>query len=300
MLKTRALPREKSALRGLLLSLVFLFSISSVHAYAQQDPGGGGEHAGGEGEGQLNCFEVWFPSSDVRAIVPNYPDMGPAFAARMRTFAKRTFRGTVLEGENELSSALSAGSLYGIEFDWFFVLPPASTTGLPSVGPVSVYGTSASGEPKLFAQVFGYDAAGYAARKAMIEDMVGHPMVTYALFAGDLVAVNDLSIAGSRNALFGPLHANADVGVTGRRNRVVGPLVMSGRPELANGNLMGLVIQGAAEPIPTPLDSAAALRSQALAGGTYAPGELTIDASNLPPAGIVFAEGPIRVMADDL
>lgn len=257
------------------------------------------DSAGSETEGEMNCFEVWFPRANIRGIVPNFPDMGPGFATHMRKLAKLLTCEAVLRSETTLSTQRQTGQLYGLEFDWFFVpMPPRNS--LPN--PVQVYLNRRGGETSHFATVYGFDEAAYAAKKAMVEAMVGHPMQTYVIWADDVVTGTGQPIraTGIGNRVSGPVSSAGAFGLLGLDNAFQGVLSTIGRPRVQAGNHVQFTQRVDSIRTPALLTTVGQARSAAMGGGTYAPGNLVITQANLPPAGVVFAEGALTVAVDGL
>jgi len=255
--------------------------------------------SGGEIEGEMNCFEIHFVGTDVRAIVQNYPEMGPHFASHMATFAKYLYRSVVLEADSTLATHRRSGDLFGIEYDWFF--PPLSpaAAGLHLPDPVDVRYNDGVGDPTLLAQVYGYGEANYALKKAMIEQMIGHPMDTYPVFETDLLDAGSaglIEVSGSHNDVHGPSFAGSGLHVTGIKNTLA-TVGTAGRHFVRAGNEVEAIVPGRLFAAARGAD-VERMRRFARQRGTYVHGDLRIDADHLPPAGLVFAEGSITLSGD--
>jgi hypothetical protein len=258
--------------------------------------------AGSETEGEMNCFEVWFPRANVRGIVPNFPDMGPDFATHMRKLAKLLTCEAVLRGETSLNGHLRGGQLYGVEFDWFFPdmpgMPPRNN--LPN--PVQVYLQRTSGTSTRFATVYGFGPAEYAAKKAMVEAMVGHPMETYVVWSDDVLTgtAQPIVASGVGNRVSGPISSAGSFGLLGLENAFQGVLSTVTRPLLSSGNHLQYVHRVDSVRTPSLPMTVGEARNAALDGGTYALGNLVVTEWNVPPDGVVFAEGSITLASDAL
>jgi len=288
------------------LSLVLALPLSAqtdVEVSGEPVPGATAAAGNNEVEGDLNCFEIWFPATDLRAIVQNYPAMGPAFAHEMRTLAKYLFREAVLRGDSSLATQRRSGLLRGIEFDWFFPEAQAGAVPLHLPDPVEVYLT-ADGSRSHLATIYGYDGSGYAAKKAMVEAMVGHPMETFVVFEGDVLSIpaggEPLALRGDGNELHGPLRSAPGARFTGTRNAVHDSLSTLGAVQLGEGNRVGVLLPDVAAPEPGVPASAAIARRWAQRHGTYYPGDAVLTAEDRVPAGLVFAEGSITLAGDGL
>ena len=252
----------------------------------------------GETEGDMNCFEVVFARSGLRAIVQNFPDMGEGFLQNQRTLAKWLTREVVFRPGNAIHSYYEAGEVYGIEFDWFFPVPGGMVRpSLPRAVDVELLGRG--DEPSLFAKVYGFGQGEYVAYRTAVEAVIGHPMDAYVVWEPETLCVGSarLRLAGEQNLLQGPAMAGGDVELVGAGNALHGPLWLAGRFRRLEGNRVGFVGRRETVPAPAFAGSLAALRSEAIASGTYFPGDALLSGV-APPAGVVFAEGNLVLAAD--
>lgn len=254
------------------------------------------EEVSGGTEGDMNCFEIVFARSGLRAIVQNFPDMGEGFTQNQRTLAKWLTREVAFRPGNAIHSYLESGELYGIEFDWFFPGPVGlARPSLPRSVDVHL---SARGEEGPFAEVYGFLAGEYAAYKLAVEGMIGHPMESFVVWEPETLCTGAarLTLVGQQNQLQGPLLAGGDVRLAGYGNVVDGPLWVAGLFQRTEGNRTSFVGRCDGVPLPNPGVHLETLRAEARSNGTYFPGDALL-ATNAPPTGVVFAEGHLTVAA---
>ncbi len=296
-----ALRFVRSILVSSALALVSLAQGGNQTSQVLLSASSGAQFASGDDlEGDLNCDEVIFPRRGLRSIVQNVPAMGPEFAASMRRRAKTLTLAAVLGSNSVLHSYYQQGILAGLEFDWFFPNgnQAPTTYRLPGIAEIFVLG--AESEPRLVARVYGYDAPQYDKRRATVQMMISHPMRVYPVWAEDVLSScgghgSPLAITGFANAFHGRVAASDALALTGMQNLLMDGALASGETFVNPHNQVAFLLHADLAPAPSVPFAEDAVRSGARSTGTYAAGDLVIDEEHLPPAGIVFAEGSIRV-----
>jgi hypothetical protein len=136
----------------------------------------------------LNCDVVYMAEHDLLIIVPNDGPGDETRSKELRELARIFATTIVIEGHGTLHDMWVSGQLHGVEMDWFH--PPVGTPTpdqvLASVGAMTGQ-DPADGADMLLAYVYAYDQGLWAARRAAVEDMVGHPMREFHYSASDVV-----------------------------------------------------------------------------------------------------------------
>ncbi len=275
---------------------------NSANQVLLSPPGGRLFAEGDDLEGDLNCDEVVFVSSGLKSIVQNVPANGAEFAAHMRRRAKVLVQTTVLRSESLLHSYHAQGVLAGLEFDWFFPHGNQPPTEFRLPGVVEVFAPLPGGEARLVARVYAYDAVQYAERRAAVQAMMSHPMRSYRVWTEDVLSSSGreggwLAITGFGNELHGRAVSGSSFALSGMQNRLPDGASAAGETYVHPENHLAFLLEADLRSVPGVPFSEAAARAQALSSGTYAAGDLVLDEGNLPPAGVVFAEGSIVVQA---
>jgi hypothetical protein len=253
-------------------------------------------------EGDLNCDEVVFARLGLRSIVQNVPAMGPEFAASMRSRAKILTLAAVVASQSVLHGYLERGLLAGLEFDWFFPHGAEAPTSYRLPGVVEAYVLGPDGEPRLVARIYGYDTQQYAKRRAVVQMMITHPMRVYPVWTEDVVTASGspecmLAISGMGNAFHGRSVVADALFLTGLNNALLDGLLVGGESVVQARNQVGPVLHGDFATAPAVPFSETSARNLARASGHYFSGDVSLDAEDLPAAGLVFAEGTLRVNA---
>ena len=136
----------------------------------------------------LNCDVVIFEDWDLKVIVQNDDPDNDARRDLLREVTRAFVAHLVIDGTGDLHDAWVDGDVTGLEIDFFH--PPEggpSTTEVHSVVG-AVMGEDANGDDMLLAYLYGYDDAGFDARREDVEDMLGHVMDEYRVGSEAIVA----------------------------------------------------------------------------------------------------------------
>lgn len=256
----------------------------------------------GDTEGELNCDELSFPRAGLRLVMQAEADAGAERRAELRVLAKIAIRRSILEADGLLADLHDKGAIAGLEVDWFFpggAMAP-SPDDLDVVG--ELWGTDDVGEPVLHARVHAYDEAQYTQRVAKIEAMLGHPMHTYDVWAGDVLtsvgAAKDLQVFGAANSFHGRAASAGDLRLIGPSNCSPDGLAAVGKIEVEPSCTVGSEEKLATLSVLAPAIGEKDARALAKASGTYSAGSLFVSPWSLPANGTVFAEGDIVVWSN--
>lgn len=260
---------------------------------------------GGDLEGELNCDEVVFVRSGVRAISQNSTMADAGYSATIRHLSKTLFNEAVVWHGGNLNAALVSGQMYGVEFDWFFPNGTQPPTVDRLAAEAEVYGTRPDGSTGLIAKVYAYDAAQYALRKAVVESSVGHPLDSYRVWTEDVLTnpayvFSPIRISGAGNDVYGYARSGKNFSVTGPTNALQHGLGYVGNLTLEPSSTAWFTDVIANAPAPSIPFSEADARALAQSAGTYYPGGLTITDIDPPADGLLFAEGAISVSCNGL
>jgi hypothetical protein len=256
-----------------------------------------------EPEPDLNCDVLIFPRMGCVAVQQNDGHGDLWRTAQLRRLTKVFFRRAVLQSRGLIHELWRSGRLFGLEFDWFHVTgnEPDPDAVLPVVG--QVFGLDDEGLPLLLANVWCYDAAGFAARRRTIEARIQHPMDEYVVWIDNTVsAVGDkdgFKLTGGVGLVNGPSASLADVVVAGGYHHL-DEIAYAEDLRLRSTQSVGSATRVTAITAPAPPCDVGLARVIANFFGTYHPGKARYRASEPPPEGFVFAEGDLEVEASGL
>ena len=106
-----------------------------------------------------------------------------------------------------------------------------------------------------------------------------------------------IAVPGSQNSFCGSAHSDASVDISGHGNTVSGPFEYVTSFNANPANTVSPVKTSAA-PMPAPPHDVAYYRALAQSQGTYFSGNVSLDATGNPWAGVIFAEQDIHVGGD--
>ncbi|MAG30489.1 MAG: hypothetical protein CL908_06285 [Deltaproteobacteria bacterium] len=249
-------------------------------------------------EPDLNCDVMALQRLMLPAIVQNDGGGDPVRSAEMRHFGKRLVRQAFAWGMNQ-TPAWPPAQIAGMELDWFLLGDPPTVDRLPDDL------TLRAPDGTIVAKLYSFDAAQYVARRAALEAMMGHPLREFPTWlAGAVGAVTSSAQAsGCRvrsvsNAIYGDVHSAGSLRVVGRRNVLHDGASFTTGASVAPGNVVTPLVQTATAPpgvVPSLLLDESSARALAMSAGTYYPGSVCFGPQNLPPSGLVFAEGSITL-----
>lgn len=130
----------------------------------------------------LNCQVLELIDPAIRSIVQVPTNVDAATETALRRLAEGFMENVILGSSGQMNLWYQEGTLYGVEFDWFFVpsMQPPVGEILPTIGEIVGYQDSptagADPTPILLASVYCYNEEQFNLRQAAIEAMLQHPM----------------------------------------------------------------------------------------------------------------------------
>jgi hypothetical protein len=304
-----SLPCLLASLRAVLaLCAVFLLSASvpfaqdDSHTLSQADVDYLDNLQLGPGvDWELGIFELgFFPRSGVQVLFPNDDPADAERSAQTRKGAKLLYERVVLELGGALSGYLATGQLAGVEIEWYpdAASDPVNSNRLPALA--EIWELDETGASVLRARMLAYNTAQLQARDAELVVAQGGALASWTVWANAGMAATGgadegVRVTGSDNDMHGRVDSAADVSVISTGNefvdgvRYVGQFSLNAQSTAYSSKAVTSISSPA-----VPFTEATA-RSEALAAGTYYAGDVEFTSLAPPPAGLVFAEGDIRV-----
>ncbi len=259
--------------------------------------------ASAEPEPLLNDDEVLFPRAGVRVIAQNDDHWEAVRTAQNRHLVKRLFREAILQTSGTINGYLQSEVLHGVEFDYFNYHEdiPAPTNYMATVG-LLTYGESPN--DILIGTVYCYDETQYAARYAIIQAAIGHPLDHYLVWADNPVTCSGTGMGfrlpGYENLVYGPMASADGVRIQGSENVLHDGGLHVTEIDIDPNNSVDPMVQVSSVPIPGLPMGIENARSLAQAEGTYFAADGIITDGAPPPEGIVFAEGDIFIVGSGM
>ena len=247
-------------------------------------------------EPDLNCHIAFFPRAGIAGIVPSDAEFTEG-TARQRHLAKRYFTAGVLKTSGQINQYYTTGTLAGVEFDWFL-----EDNFEPSPGYLPVRAEFVDSTGAVVCYMYCYDLAGYLARHAELEAMLGHPMYYQRVWAGAGVRGTDShghsEIKKDDNEIRG-VFAAPKVKIDKHGNNLPDGVEYVDHMHLHHGNTVGSTTQVASiATLAMPWTESEA-RALAQTSGTYYASNVTFNSCNPPPSGFVFGDGDIKIDVED-
>lgn len=256
----------------------------------------------GDPEPDMNCDELVFPRANLKVLIQNDRPSDPDRSAELRSLGKSFVRDAVLPNLPQ------SHPIHGIELEWFLsgyspVPPPQDRMPID----VELWSADELGEPQdLLARVYLYRRAQYNSRTAALEGVVGHPLRSFDVWADNVVThlgpsgngfdyFDTLLVVGGGSEFYGPIASDTAVKLTGGINVFHDEVLYTTwvYTQWYDPVSPYLVAEAEAPSFDHDVDEA---RAYALEHGSYFPASVDLAGSNLPPSGVIFAEGDIRFL----